>query len=117
MPRGVYERPLKDGSSMTVEEIEAAEDRVKGLKSPLPTPKGPEGIEVRRDDGSFRKQVGNFMAPAKMGDSATLKHFKHVKANKIGWIAMTFEEMAEYEKDGILIAYDGEEGNGLIKRR
>lgn len=117
MPRGVYERKPQEGNVMTADELQEAEKRVEGKQSPLPAPKVPQGIQVAREDGFMRKQVGNFMAPAKMGDNGTLKHFKHVKAPKAGWIPMTFDEMAEYENQGILIAYDGEDGTGLIQRR
>ena len=115
MPKGVYER--SQGSAMTAEELNEAEARVADKISPLPKPKAAPAREVVREDGTVRKSVGVFTSPAKIGDNGTLKHFKHTPADRTGWIEMSFEEMAEYEAQGILVGYCAEEGLGLIKRR
>ena len=105
------------GDAMTQEELNEAEDRIKGKVSPLPAPRPAIGVEVNNPDGWTGRKVGSFVTPAKVGDSGTLKHFKHTPAPRDGWVEMSFEEMAEYEKEGLLMAYCGEEGIGLLKRR
>lgn len=117
---------------MTKEELIEAEKRVEGKTSPFnsqkivkngktvvraatPIPAAPQ-VEVTAPDGHKRATVGVFTKPAKMGDSGTLKRFAHTPADRTGWMEMTMDEAKEYENQRILVAYDPEEGLGLLNR-
>lgn len=123
---------MPEGTVMTKADLEEAEKRVEGKVSPFnsrkvtkngketvipATPlKGAPVKEVLNQDGTTRKIAGMFTKPAKMGDSGTLRHFKHTPADRTGWIEMNEEMAREYEEQRILVGYDAEEGIGLLSR-
>jgi hypothetical protein len=88
-------------------------------KSRIATDK--EGHAVLNDNGVPLKVVGNFgkdkgIARPVLGDSGTLKKFKHTPADRKGWIPMTPAEASKYEEEGVLAAYDANEGLGWVNR-
>lgn len=80
-----------------------------------------KGEAIVNDAGKPLQVVGNFGRKGKnatpiVGDSGTLKKFKHTPADRKGWIPMTPAEAAQYEEEGVLAAYDGNEGLGWVNR-
>jgi hypothetical protein len=127
MTTTVKDRP----QTMTKQELEEAEKRVEGKVSPfnsqkivkngktvirpatpMPTPKMQE---VVAPDGHVRATVGVFSKPAKIGHGGTLKRFAYIQSDRAGWIEMSPDDAKQYEADRILVAYDPDEGVGLIK--
>lgn len=80
-----------------------------------------DGEIVVNDAGKPLQVVGNFGKKGKnatpiVGDSGTLKKFKHTPADRKGWIPMTPAQAAEFEEEGVLAAYDANEGIGWVNR-
>jgi len=80
-----------------------------------------DGEAVMNDAGKPLQIVGNFGKKGKnntpiVGDSGTLKKFKHTPADRKGWIPMTPAEAAQYEEEGVLAAYDANESIGWVNR-
>lgn len=116
---------------MNKQDLEEAEKRVEGKVSPFNSQKivkngkttirpatpmpTPQIQNVVAPDGHVRGTVGVFTKPAQMGHSGTLKKFAYIQSDRAGWIEMSPEDAKQYEADRILVAYDPEEGVGLIK--
>ena len=80
-----------------------------------------KGEIVKNDNGVPLKVVGNFgkdkgINRPVIGDSGTLKKFKHIPAERKGWIPMTPAQAKKYEEEGVLAAYDANEGIGWVNR-
>lgn len=118
MPAG---RPKKlQGESMSEQELQDAEKRMEGKKSPLRENdfKLPAPSRVYNSvDGRPIKQFGNAASP-RVGHQGTLKAFAHIEPNweEDGWIEMTHEESLKYQDEKVLMGYDADKGLGLIRQ-
>lgn len=80
-----------------------------------------KGEVVKNDNGIPLKVVGNFgkdkgINRPIIGDSGTLKKFKHRPADRKGWIPMTPAQAQQFEEEGVLAAYDANESIGWVNR-
>ena len=97
MPKGV--RKVVEAVEMTDQELDAAEGMQAQVKvvGSLEKPKL-STVELRE-----REQAN--------------KLFPYTPCSKEGWIDMTFDEMAKYEKQGLLKGYDPIANIGLLKKQ
>lgn len=125
MARGVKGSGVQtSGQPMTSEDIELAEKRVEGKRSPLHEDDFKEIEEkmatrdiMETSDGRKISRVGNFQAPLIMGHASTLKRFARIEPDYTGWIKMTNNEALLYQDLKLLIGHDGDKKLGLIDER
>jgi hypothetical protein len=91
---------------MTKEELDAAENRIANLKSPLPPIKQPNSTQVI--GGAQPLRVVGHLSGRITGHSGTLKRFMKIPVSTKGWVKMTNDEAIDYQKKGILIGHDPE---------
>lgn len=117
MPRGTYEKKVAV-TSMSKDELKEVEEKNGNKISPFT--KADLGIKAKPGEvvpGTHRVRVGNFTKPALVGHAGTLRDFAKIEIDHEaeGWIPMTWDQMAQYQEEGILVGWDADKMLGLLQ--
>ena len=75
-----------------------------------------EGVAKLDTNVAETKVVGSTMTRKADLDKAFAKNFAYVPVSKVGWIAMSEEEVAQHTAEGTLVGFDPATGLGLLKK-